>query len=75
MKPDPQLVADLFARCKAELDRLWYVEEKLLCWSPEKWTTQGKAILESRTKILGIMERLAQGDIDGAKTAWERLNE
>jgi len=75
MSADPKLIQELYAQCKAELEWVKTQEGKLFYWSPEKWGTQAKVLAETRMKVLLIMERLAQGDVEGAKTAWERINE
>ncbi len=73
---DPQLMQDLWAECKKELDHL-----RSACASIQEknhsgdWPKKLTPFIELRQRLLLLMARIATGnDLPDGKTAWEHVN-
>ena len=73
MKDDAK---DLYLKCQAELGKLDAMIDRMLSYSHENFAKNAiKPALEYKTRVLLIMERLANDEapLEG-KTAWEHVS-
>jgi hypothetical protein len=72
---DEQFTRDLYAKCQAELETLDAMINRMLSYNQENFAKNAcKSILDYKTRVLLIMERLANGEAPPeGKTAWEHV--